>query len=105
MARVSSILVWGTIGLAFLAVLDVALTLCHIQWAGGSEFNPLMDWVLLHLGMLPFLSCKMLLTGAGIFVLIYFYNKMFWARVGFWSVLVAHVVLIFYHVVLAIRHW
>jgi hypothetical protein len=93
-----------TILVMLLAALDVAFTLGHIE-VGGCEMNPVMNWILFSFGKVAFVSCKMIFTGIGIFILVSMYDRFLFARVGFWGVLIGHVILLGYHIVLAVSHW
>jgi len=102
---VSHRLIGCTILVMLLAALDVAFTLGHIQAAVGGELNPVMNWVLQSFGETAFVSCKMACTGIGVFVLVSLYDRLVLARVGFWGVLIGHVILLGYHILFAVRCW
>jgi len=105
MKMVSHKLIGYTILVMLLAALDVAFTLGHIQAAVGGELNPVMNWVLQSFGEMAFISCKMTCTGIGVFVLVSLYERLVLARVGLWSVLIGHVVLLGYHILFAVSCW
>jgi len=94
-----------TILAMLLAILDVGFTLCHIHWANGVESNPFMKWILDSFGSIVFIGTKTTITGIGVLIFAWQYEKVLWAKIALWSVVTIHIVLAIYHFYLAVSHW
>jgi len=95
---------YGALCIMGLAVCDVVFTLRHLE-VGATEANPLMNWVLHSLGLIPFVVSKLVLTIIGVFGLVSLYDSVRFARISFWAILNMYIVLMFYHIVLAFTCW
>jgi len=82
-----------------LSILGAFFTLAHLD-RGGREVNPLMDWAI-GLGPVAFLAIKCFLTGSGMLLLV-LHRFFAGVRIMLASVLALYVILMLYHLVLAV---
>lgn len=86
------------VAVALLCALDAVFTLLYIQ-KGGSEANPIMDW-LIRQGATQFVVVKCAVTSLGLVVLCLHKNFRY-VRGVIWGVLVLYGLLFLYHLYLA----
>ena len=93
------------LGTSFLVVgiltLNIADAFFTLQWVGrgGSEGNPLMEWVLENGGTGAFVIQKCLLVGFWLLLLVVHKNFKI-ARIGLWTLLALYSTLLLYHLFL-----
>ncbi len=85
------------VGILTLNIADAFFTL-HWTGRGGSEGNPLMEW-LLEYGVWAFLLQKCLFVGVWLLLLVVHKNFRI-ARVGLWTLLALYSILLVYHLFL-----